>query len=171
MCTKFHWSLIKNNEVIEVWNFFYKSAFRLVGLDGKIMDPHQRNFSGWYWGVKLTCIPNFSQIGQLLQKLSILIGFRQVGWLGRFASSDFRKISRSKAHQSNMIAYKKSSWYLKALKSYSIFFAQPDDTDAEGHFPLESRKDETANIPTSYISIRFQALHPLIVKNSCSINC
>ena len=66
MCTKFHWSLIKRNKVTEVWNFFYKSAFRLVGLDGKIMDLPHWNFSGWYRGVKLTCIPNLSQIGQFL---------------------------------------------------------------------------------------------------------
>ena len=29
----------------------------------KKTNVHLRNFSGWYWGVKLTCIPNFSQIG------------------------------------------------------------------------------------------------------------
>ena len=98
ICTKFHWSLIRNNKVIEVWNFFYKSAFGLVGLDSKIMDLPHRNFSGWCRGVKLTCIPNFSQIGQILQKLSHFIEFRLVGWLGRFASSDFKKISRCTAY-------------------------------------------------------------------------
>ena len=127
MCTKFHWSFIKNNEVLEVWNFFYKSAFRLVGLDGKIMDLHERNFSGRYWGLKLTCMPNFSQIGQFLQKLSHLIEFRLVGWLGWFASSDFQKISRWKANGHNKSAYKKSSWYLKALKSYPILKMDPHD--------------------------------------------
>ena len=131
MCTKFHWSLIKNNEVIEVWNFFYKSAFRLVGLDGKIMDLHERNFSGRYWGLKLTCMPNFSQIGRFLQKLSHLIEFRLVGWLGWFASSDFLKISRWKADGPNISAYKKSNWYLKAFKSYPIlkFSAHDDDNN------------------------------------------
>ena len=54
MCTKFHWSLFKNNWITEVWNFFYKSTFRLVGLDGKIIDLPHWNFSGWYRGVKLT---------------------------------------------------------------------------------------------------------------------
>jgi len=81
--------LIKNNEVIEVLNFFYKSDFWLVELDGKIMDLHQQNFSRQYWGVKLTCIPNFSQIRQFLQKLSHFIEFWLVGWLGWFAPSDF----------------------------------------------------------------------------------
>ena len=95
MCTKFHWCFIKNNKVIEVWKIFYKSAFWLVRLDGKIMDLHQENFSWQYWGLKLTCIPNFSQIGQFLQKLSILkknlagrlvglvcvIGFQKNWWL------------------------------------------------------------------------------------------
>ena len=126
MCTKFHWCLIKNNKVIEVWNFFYKSAFWLVGLDGKIMDLHQQNFSGQYWGVKLTCIPNFSKIGQFLQKLSHFIEFRLVGWLG---PSDFKKISRWKADGHNISAYKKSSWYLKAFKSYPIFKVGDDDDD------------------------------------------
>ena len=98
MPTKSHRSMKKNNEVIEVWNFFYKSAFRLVGLDGKILDLHLQNFSGQYWGVKLTCIPNSSQIGQFLQKLSHSIEFRLVGWLGWLASSDFKKISRCKAY-------------------------------------------------------------------------
>ena len=130
MCTKFHWSLIKNNKVIEVWNFFYKSAFWLVGLDGKIMDLHQQNFSGQYWGVKLTCIPNFSEIGQFLQKLSHFIEFRLVGWLGWLGPSDFKKISRWKADGHNISAYKKSSWYLKALKSYPILkFSGHDDHD------------------------------------------
>ena len=96
MCTKFHSSLIKNNKVIDVWNFFFKSAFRLVGLVGKIMDLHQQDFSGQYWGVQLTCIPNFSQIGQFLQKLSHFIEFRLVGWLGRLASSDFKKFLAAK---------------------------------------------------------------------------
>ena len=111
MCTKFHWCLIKNNKVIEVWNFFYKSAFWLVGLDGKIMDLHQQNFSGQYWGVKLTCIPNFSEIGQFLQKLSHFIEFRLVGWLGWLGPSDFKKISRWKADGHNISAYKKSEQY------------------------------------------------------------
>ena len=129
MCTKFHWSLIKNNKVIEVWNFFYKSAFWLVGLDGKIMDLHQQNFSGQYWGVKLTCIPNFSKIGQFLQKLSHFIEFRLVGWLGWLGPSDFKKISRWKADGHNISAYKKSSWYLKAFKSYPIFKVRDDNND------------------------------------------
>ena len=137
MCTKFHWSLIKNNKVIEVWNFFYKSAFWLVGLDGKIMDLHQQNFSGQYWGVKLTCIPNFSEIGQFLQKLSHFIEFRLVGWLGWLGPSDFKKISRWKADGHNISAYKKSSWYLKALKSYPIlkfvgYDNNDDDDDTTG---------------------------------------
>ena len=127
MCTKFHWCLIKNNKVIEVWNFFYKSAFWLVGLDGKIMDLHQQNFSGQYWGVKLTCIPNFSEIGQFLQKLSHFIEFRLVGWLGWLGPSDFKKISRWKADGHNISAYKKSSWYLKAFKSYPIFKVGDND--------------------------------------------
>ena len=55
-------------------------------------------YSGQYWGVKLTCIPNFSQIGQFLQKLSHFIEFWLVGWLGRFAPSDFKKNSRCKAY-------------------------------------------------------------------------
>ena len=134
MCTKFHWCLIKNNKVIEVWNFFYKSAFWLVGLDGKIMDLHQQNFSGQYWGVKLTCIPNFSEIGQFLQKLSHFIEFRLVGWLGWLGPSDFKKISRWKADGHDISAYKKSSWYLKALKSYPFFKMDPhanDDNDAD----------------------------------------
>ena len=131
MCTKFHWSLIKNNKVIEVWNFFYKSAFWLVGLDGKIMDLHQQNFSGQYWGVKLTCIPNFSEIGQFLQKLSHFIEFRLVGWLGWLGPSDFKKISRWKADGHNISAYKKSSWYLKAFKSYPIFKVGDDNDDAD----------------------------------------
>ena len=101
MCTKFHWSLIKNNKVIEVWNFFYKSAFWLVGLDGKIIDIHQQNFSGQCWGVKLTCIPNFSKIGQFLQKLSHFIEFRLVGWLGWLGPSDFQKNFRWKADGHN----------------------------------------------------------------------
>ena len=121
MCTKFHWSLIKNNKVIEVWNFFYKSAFWLVGLDGKIMDLHQQNFSGQYWGVKLTCIPNFSEIGQFLQKLSHFIEFRLVGWLGWLGPSDFKKISRCTPYYHDKYVYQKSSWYLKALKSYPFF--------------------------------------------------
>ena len=129
MCTKFHWCLIKNNKVIEVWNFFYKSAFWLVGLDGKIMDLHQQNFSGQYWGVKLTCIPNFSEIGQFLQKLSHFIEFRLVGWLGWLGPSDFKKISRWKADGHNISAYKKSSWYLKAFKSYPIFKVRDDNDD------------------------------------------
>ena len=129
MCTKFHWCLIKNNKVIEVWNFFYKSAFWLVGLDGKIMDLHQQNFSGQYWGVKLTCIPNFSEIGQFLQKLSHFIEFRLVGWLGWLGPSDFQKISRWKADGHNISAYKKSSWDLKAFKSYPIFKVGDDDND------------------------------------------
>ena len=129
MCTKFHWCLIKNNKVIEVWNFFYKSAFWLVGLDGKIMDLHQQNFSGQYWGVKLTCIPNFSEIGQFLQKLSHFIEFRLVGWLGWLGPSDFQKISRWKADGHNISAYKKSSWYLKAFKSYPIFKVGDDNND------------------------------------------
>ena len=128
MCTKFHWSLIKNDKVIEVWNFFYKSAFWLVGLDGKIMDLHQQNFSGQYWGVKLTCIPNFSEIGQFLQKLSHFIEFRLVGWLGWLGPSDFKKISRCIAYYHDKCVYQKSSGYLKALKSYPFFkigWAQP----------------------------------------------
>ena len=129
MCTKFHWCLIKNNKVIEVWNFFYKSAFWLVGLDGKIMDLHQQNFSGQYWGVKLTCIPNFSEIGQFLQKLSHFIEFRLVGWLGWLGPSDFKKISRWKADGHNISAYKKSSWYLKAFKSYPIFKVRDNNDD------------------------------------------
>ena len=41
MCNKFHRSLIKYNKVINVLIYFFKSAFRLVRLDGKIMDlPH-----------------------------------------------------------------------------------------------------------------------------------
>ena len=137
MCTKFHWCLIKNNKVIEVWNFFYKSAFWLVGLDGKIMDLHQQNFSGQYWGVKLTCIPNFSEIGQFLQKLSHFIEFRLVGWLGWLGPSDFKKISRPEAHYCNKVVYKKSRWYLKALKSYPIFhfdqkIGDSDDDDTTG---------------------------------------
>ena len=119
MYTKFHWSLIKNNRVIEIWNFFYKFAFGLVGLDGKIMDlPHQ-NFSGWCSGVKLTCIPNFSQIWQFFFKLSHLKEFRPIGWLGQFALSDFKKITAE--NLMDISAYKKSSWYLKEFKSYPIF--------------------------------------------------
>ena len=129
MCTKFHWCLIKSNKVIEVWNFFYKSAFWLVGLDGKIMDLHQQDFSGQCWGVQLTCIPNFSQIGQFLQKLSHFIEFRLVGWLGWLGPSDFKKISRWKADGHNTSAYKKSSWYLKALKSYPILKFSGHDHD------------------------------------------
>ncbi len=133
MCTKFHWCLIKNNKVIEVWNFFYKSAFWLVGLDGKIMDLHQQNFSGQYWGVKLTCIPNFSEIGQFLQKLSHFIEFRLVGWLGWLGPSDFKKISRCIAYYHDKYVYQKSSWYLKALKSDPFFkldrYADADDDD------------------------------------------
>ena len=137
MCTKFHWCLIKNNKVIEVWNFFYKSAFWLVGLDGKIMDLHQQNFSGQYWGVKLTCIPNFSEIGQFLQKLSHFIEFRLVGWLGRLASSDFHQNFRWKADGHNIDAYKKSSWYLKAFKSYPIFNLNPHaNNDNKNKFKL-----------------------------------
>jgi len=140
MCTKFHWSLIKNNKVIEVWNFFYKSAFWLVGLDGKIMDLHQQNFSGQYWGVKLTCIPNFSEIGQFLQKLSHFIEFRLVGWLGWLGPSDFKKISRCTPYYHDKYVYQKSSWYLKALKSYPFFKMNPhanadnddDDVDTTG---------------------------------------
>ena len=59
------------------------------------MDLHQRNFSGQYWGVTLTCIPNFSQIRQFLRKLSHFIEIRLVGWLGWFASSDFIKFCES----------------------------------------------------------------------------
>jgi len=143
MCTKFHWCLIKNNKVIEVWNFFYKSAFWLVGLDGKIMDLHQQNFSGQYWGVKLTCIPNFSEIGQFLQKLSHFIEFRLVGWLGWLGPSDFKKISRWKADGHNISAYKKSSWYLKAFKSYPIFKVRDDDDD-----------DDDADIIGGWIIVR-----------------
>ena len=116
MCTKFHWCLIKNNKVIEVWNFFYKSAFWLVGLDGKIMDLHQQNFSGQYWGVKLTCIPNFSQIGQFLQKLSHFIEFRLVGWLGWLGPSDFKKISRWKVDGHN-----------SRKKTYEVFLSYWED--------------------------------------------
>ena len=119
-CTKFHWSLIENNEVIEVRIFFYKSAFRLVGLDGKIMNLYLRNFSGWYWGLKLTCIPNFTPIGQFLWKLSIFTGFWLVGWLGWFAYLDFRKISRCTAYKHNIHTHQKSSWYLKALRKYPL---------------------------------------------------
>ena len=41
-------SVLIKNKVLEVLNFFYKSAFRLVGLDGIFMDLHQWNFSGRY---------------------------------------------------------------------------------------------------------------------------
>ena len=145
MCTKFHWCLIKNNKVIEVWNFFYKSAFWLVGLDGKIMDLHQQNFSGQYWGVKLTCIPNFSEIGQFLQKLSHFIEFRLVGWLGWLGPSDFKKISRWKADGHNISAYKKSSWYLKALKSYPIlkFVGYDDDNNNDDNDDDDDNNDDT----------------------------
>ena len=65
-----------------------------------------------------------------MQKLSHLIEFRQVGWLGRFASSNFWKISRWKADWHNISAYKKSSRYLKALKSYPILkFGRHNDDD------------------------------------------
>ena len=67
MCTKFHRSLIKNIKIIKVWNFFYKSAFRWVRLDGKIMCLYRWNFSGQYWIVRQTCIPNLRKFGHFLQ--------------------------------------------------------------------------------------------------------
>ena len=65
------------------------------------------------------------------KKLSHFIEFRLVGWLGRLAPSDFKKISRWKADGHNISAYKKSSRYLKALKSYPIlkFVGYDDDDD------------------------------------------
>ena len=96
------------------------------------MDLHQQNFSWQYLGLKLTCIPNFSQIGQFLQKLSHFIEFWLVGWLGWFAPFDFKKISRCKASWHDKYVYQKSSWYLKAFKSYPIFkMDQHDNDDAD----------------------------------------
>ena len=144
MCTKFHWSLFKNNWVTEVWNFFYKSAFRLVGLDSKIMDLPHWNFSGWYRGVKLTCIPNFNQIGQFLQKLSILkkilagrlvglvcvIGFQKNWWLHsvltwceylqkiELISLSNKKISTTKSQNISILKnlYKTLFWLVGPIK-------------------------------------------------------
>ena len=98
-----------------------------------------------YWLLSLSChnlmtntisyiyIPNFSEIGQFLQKLSHFIEFRLVGWLGWLGPSDFKKISRWKADGHNISAYKKSSWYLKALKSYPILKLGGNDDHDHDH--------------------------------------
>ena len=141
---KFHRSLINNNEVWDVWNFLYKSACGLVGLDGKITNVHLRNFPGWYRGVKHTCIPNFNQIGQFLQKLSILkkilagrlvglvcvIGFQKNWWLHsvltwceylqkiELISLSNKKISTTKSQNISILKnlYKTLFWLVGPIK-------------------------------------------------------
>ena len=116
----------------------------MVGLDGKLMELHQRYFSGQYWGVQLTCIPNFSQIGQFLQKLSILkkilagrlvglvcvIGFQKNWWLHsvltwceylqkiELISLSNKKISTTKSQNISILKnlYKTLFWLVGPIK-------------------------------------------------------
>ena len=46
MCTKFHESLIKNNKVIEVWNFFYSTRLKQLGTGREAISPKR------LWGIE-----------------------------------------------------------------------------------------------------------------------